>query len=251
MIIRPGITSFFASVAITVVIGACSTMKSIFSPGNSQQTYTPPIQNPFADYYSNPRLDKNQAMILRTKKGDRAVEVELPKTSQEMTDFVIPVSPAFKESNRAPAGDASGTNLDDTYKDRSPTMTDREITGGFPQGMAEDDGKRREIEQGLGLVPSDGGTPDNPRSYLAAIDHVKQLYKYGRYEAALIETDEMIKEYQTDPKLYEMRGTLLDRLGKTDLAIKSWNQSLRFNPSNAALKKFVERRQQHRSTATQ
>ena len=62
--------------------------------------------------------------------------------------------------------------------------------------------------------------------------------------------DDVLKLYQTDPKLYEMRGTLLDRLGKADLAFKSWNQALRFDPANQVLRRFVERKQAGRALAS-
>lgn len=53
----------------------------------------------------------------------------------------------------------------------------------------------------------------------------------------------MIKIFPTDAKLYEMRGTLLDRLERKELALRSWNQALRFDPSNQRLRKFLERKQ--------
>jgi len=71
---------------------------------------------------------------------------------------------------------------------------------------------------------------------------VKQLYRVARYEAALLEVDELLVVYPTDSKIHEMRGTLLDRLGRTDLAIRSWNQAIRLNPGNESLRRFVERR---------
>ena len=40
-----------------------------------------------------------------------------------------------------------------------------------------------------------------------------------------------------------MRGTSLDRLGKTELALKSWRQALHLNENNTSLKKFIQHRQ--------
>jgi tetratricopeptide (TPR) repeat protein len=232
----------------------CASMRSFFALNNASQAPSAPIHNPFGDNYAG-KNDSSQNLILRTKKGDRSVEIELPKSSQEMTDFTIPISPAFRDTGgRSPAGDGgdgnSGNSYDDSYKTKPPTMADREITRSFPQGNAKDDGQRRDIEQGLGLMPAEDSTPQADSSYLAALDHVKSMYKVGRYEAALVENDGMIRSYPTDPKLYQMRGTLLDRLGQTDLALKSWNQSLRFDPKNSPLRKFVERREQKRSLAS-
>jgi len=253
--------------AAIVLLGhsGCSTTKDVLAIRSSDADARP-IQNPFGDFYENEKNDPNQSMILRTKKGDRSVEIELPRSDQNMTDFVIPVSPSFKDSGRSIASSGGGGNTDNTnamqfdsasasgqtddFKARPPTPTDREIERTFPQSKPEDEDKRHDIETGLGLVPAQDQTPQQDMSYLASSDHIKQLYKFGRFEAAVLATDDLIRSYPTDPKLYEMRGTLLDRLGKPDLALKSWNQALRFEPTNAALRKFVERRAQRRSIAS-
>lgn len=241
-----------SAVATVATVAGCSTAKSILAIEN-KDTGSKPISNPFGDYYLHAKNEPQPNIILRTKKGDRSVEVELPGAGNENTDFTIPVSPHFKEDRgRSPASEGSGSSgaLDEAYKDQIPTPTDREITANMPAGTKEDESRRREIETGLGLVPSDDNAPERDKSYLGAVDHVKQLFKFGRYEASLIELDGLLRLYQTDARLYEMRGTLLDRLGKTDLAIKSWTQALRFDPNNQGLRKFVERRQQKRSVAS-
>ena len=208
-----------------------------------------PISNPFGGYRSNGKGDSTP-LILRSKKGDRSVEVEVPGNSSELSEFVLPMGNAFKDSaGRDPASagvfsnEGNNSNTDETYKTRTASPTDREITGSFSHGSPEDEGKKREIEQSLNLIPSeDNSSTEGTPSYLAAIDHVKQLYRTNRFEAALIETDDMLKLYQTDPRLYEMRGTLLDRLGRREFALKSWSQALKLNPKNAALKKFIDRK---------
>jgi hypothetical protein len=226
----------------------CSSMRNVLGLNNGNRVN--PIANPFFDYRPGGK-DAAQTMILRTKKGDRSVELEMPGDSQRLSDFVLPVSPAFKSgergSNNSGSGEAGG--MDDSYKGRTPSMTDHEIIRGLPQGLAQDETKRHEIESGLNLTPSeDDVLAESAPSYLASLDHVKQLYRSARFEAALLEIDEMLRLYQTDPKLHEMRGTLLDRLGRRELALKSWNQALRFDPANESLKRFVERKQ-IRSTA--
>jgi tetratricopeptide (TPR) repeat protein len=205
-----------------------------------------PIANPFAEYSTS--KDASQTMILRTKKGDRSVELEIPGDPQHLSDFVLPVSPAFKNMDRNPAAASGDANTsiesDESYKTKTPSFSDREITRSFPQGLAEDENKRREIEQSLNLTQSEDDTlSESTPSYLASVDHIKQLYRAQRYEAGLLTIDELIRVYPTDPKLHEMRGTLLDRLGRRELALRSWNQALRFNPSNLSLKKFIERKQ--------
>jgi len=223
----------------------CATMKSVFAV-DPNAAKPKPISNPFAGYSREQHDPQN--VVLRTKKGDRAIEVELPASDAGMSDFVIPVSPAFKDQiSRDPASVGEPT-IDESAKDRSPTLSDHEITKSFPQGLPEDQAKRHEIEQSMGLVPLEDSAPQASKSYLASVDHIKQLYKGARYEAALLEVDDLLRVYSTDPKLYQMRGTLLDRLGRLELAVQAWNQALRFDPSNQSLKRFVERKQQKAST---
>ena len=171
----------------------------------------------------------------------------VPRAAGDMTDVTVPVAPAFADGNRAPA---SESEIDDTYRDRKPSIADREIASTLPTTLSENEAARADIENQMNLT-SAGEPPRRDRSYLAAVDRIKQLFRKGRFEAALLETDELLKDYQTDPKLYEMRGTLLDRLGKTELAIKSWRQALRFNPRNESLRRFVERREKTRGLASQ
>ena len=257
-----------AALLLVSLAGSCASMKSCFG-ANTNEDLRKPIHNPFGDYYTSPRSDPNQMITLRTKKGDRSIEVELPGRAAEMSDFEIPVAPAFREPGGAKTrniasisggegvstdnGDSAqqGAALtDDRYMEKAISPADREILNSLPTARPQDEAKRRDIEQGLGLMPSDDQEPPaGAKSYLAALDHIKQLYRSGRYEAGLLETDDTIRLYPTDPKLHSMRGTLLDRLGKEDLALKSWNQAVRFDPSNQNLRRFVERKQQKRSVA--
>lgn len=252
------ITSSALLLTALVGVSGCAAMKNFFG-ANTDADRRKPISNPFGEYYSSPKSDPNQRVTLRTKKGERSVEVELPGSAAEMTDFVIPVSPAFKDSvsgrGLASADGTEGANssagaVDDHYMEKNQSQADREILASLPGLKGQDENKRREIENGLGLMPSeDGEIASGSKSYLAQLDHIKQLYRGGRYEAALLEADDSIRVYPTDPRLHQMRGTLLDRLGKTDLALRSWTQALRFDPSNETLRKFVERKQQKRSIA--
>ncbi|MBY0471169.1 hypothetical protein K2X30_08385 [bacterium] len=231
---------------------SCSTFKSAFAL-NQETGRTGPILNPF-ESYSAQEDPRKENIILRTKKGDRAVEVEIPGAAANMTDFVVPVSPAFTADNgRAPAsyggGDAMG--VDESYRDRKAGMSDKEITHHFPQGPAENREMRDDVEGTLGVQASEESLRDQDQSYLASVDRVKQLYKYSRYEAALLETDDLLRKFPTDPKLYAMRGTLLERIGQHDLAMKSWAQALKMNPANQSLKKFLDRKQQVRGVAGQ
>lgn len=243
---------YFNWISIVVVgsigMSGCASLRSFFA--TDYEVARKPIANPFTDY--DPKYAKLDSVILRTKKGDRAVEIELPGKFGETTDLVVPMSPAFAERGRGIAS-VSGeeVEMDQTYKQKPPSFSDREIVSQLPKSSL-DEKTRFEVEGGLGLTTSEDSTPDATNySYLAAMDHIKALYKTGRYEAALLETDEMIRAYPTDSKLYSMRGTLFERLGKMDLAFRSWNQALRLDPQNLSLKRYVDRKQEKRSVASQ
>lgn len=219
-----------------ILVASVSGCASLSNKEESAQ----PIENPFGDFYHASRAAKSP-MIFRTKKGDRSVEIEIPESNKEITDLIMPMSPDFKELNGGGRNPASTGQFDSTYDDRKPTIADREIEQTFPRGNPSDEWKRREIENGLGLAAVMDETPESDGSYLAKIDKVKQLFNMGRFEAALLEVDPLIRQYPTNPKLYEMRGTVLQKLGYQDLAIKAWGQALEFNPGNEGLRKFVER----------
>ena len=237
-------------VLATLCGSGCASMKKVFAVETSASGQSP-INNPFNDYAQGSSDKEN--IILRTKKGDRSIEIEIPGNNAAMTDFVIPVNPAFKDTDPRrglASGGSSDPESDQSYRDKKPSITDREITAQFPSTVPGQEGELREVETGLGLNETDDVAPAADRSYLAALDHVKQLYKGGRYESGLLELDEMLRAYPTDTKLYQMRGTLLDRVGRSDMALKSWSQALRLDPANQALRRFIERKQKARDLAS-
>jgi len=197
-----------------------------------------PIEDPFGNFY--PDVDKSQSnLVLRTKRGNQSLEVELPRETS--TNLVMPITPQFRGDE--PQGFAGPGGIDSRYDNRRPIMTDREIASSFPQAISGSEAERAAIEEGLGVAPSLEDQPDNDLSYLAKVDRAKQLYRKGRFEAALLEVDNLIRSYPTSPRLYEMKGTLLDRMGFGDLAIQAWRQSLRLNPRNPTLLRHVKRRE--------
>lgn len=238
-------------VCTTLALLSCITQVRCASLGSALGINTKPtssrIASPFSDYGPGSKSETAQNMILRTKKGDRTLELEIPGDTHSLGEFVLPLSPAFQGSDRGPASagnrptDATGM-LDESYKNRAPSFSDRELLHTRSQGVPADEQRRNEIEESLSLAPSEDSTPTASSSYLGGIDHIKQLFRLARFEVALVEADEMIREYPTDATLYEMRGTLLDRLGRRELALQSWNQSLRFNPKNAGLRRFIDRK---------
>jgi tetratricopeptide (TPR) repeat protein len=234
-------SKFNLAITCLVLISACASAK--YSGSGIAQSENGNIENPFGSFAQSP-VDPSKNITFRSKRGDKQMEVEIPQ--DQSAEFQVPMNPqlANAQSDRSPAQSSEG--VDYQYVRQKATVADREIASTFTN---HDDpianAKRREIESGLGLQPSDE-LPNMDESYLAKVDVVKQLFHSGRHEAALIEIDALIKQYPTNGKLYEMRGTVLDRLGYSDLALKSWKQALEFEPSKMALKKIIDRREMKR-----
>lgn len=227
-----------ASFIVLALPTSCAGVKS-FMAIEGQEDRGKPIANPFGTLYPQPNFENSAPVVVRTKKGDRAVELEIPARDSEVSEWVVPVAP----QGRAPAAAESGpeSRVQD-YGTRKPSSVDREIQRQMPQSPAEDIAVRRDLETDMGLQAVEEDLPRGDRSYLGALDRIKNLFRERRHEAALLEVEEMMREHPTDPKLHAMRGTLLDRLGYADLARQSWNQALKLEPSNEPLRRFLERK---------
>lgn len=220
---------------IGVSLFSCS---SVFKSSNEE--LPKPISNPFGDVTESQRQSKGIVFRGKSSNGN-SVEVEVPQSDRKITDMVIPMNGQYSGGGRMPASENQNDYY--SYKDQTPTETDREIASVMPKNNVEDSWQRNQIEKDLGLTTSANSDPYREKSYLAGLDQIKNHYRKGRFEAGLIETDKLIRVYPTDPKLLSMKGTLLDRLGYHDLALKAWDESLKLNPNNLSLKKFVERKQ--------
>jgi hypothetical protein len=199
-----------------------------------------PIENPFGAMYEAPASGtspsaKRDSLVVRTRKGERSMEFEIPSGGAGQGDFEIPAEADSGDSRmggRAPASEG--------YASRQPSVADKEILWKIPEAPAEQAAARREIESELGVREMASKDSGPSRSYLGRLDQVKQLYRQSRFEASLLEVEEMLQDYPMDARLHEMRGTLLDRLGHDDLAVQSWKQALEIQPSNEPLRRYLE-----------
>jgi hypothetical protein len=230
--------AFALTLIALAAVPACSTMGTVFAT-NEKKT-DGPITNPFEGF--KPATSAESGTVFRTRKGDQSFEVAFPDTDSKLDEVSMPT--------RSAANDET-VRGEDPYKDRKPTIADREIAESFPKTGGEFEGDRTDIEQTLGVMPSADMTPHADRSYLAGLDRIKRMYREGRYEASLLDVENLLVDFPTAPKLYEMRGTLLDRLGRSELAIRSWQQALRLEPKNASLKKYLDRKRATRGLASE
>jgi hypothetical protein len=244
--------SFFKNLSYCVLVIALQACVSAETHSNETPDDQTPIENPFGNYTQSQASESSHNITLRSKRGDQTVEVDLPQS--DASDLSVPMNQKF--SNHASGvdaaiGETAENGVDYQYMKTKPTSADREIASTF---TSPDDGvsdaKKQEIESYLGLQASDEPI-DMDESFLAKLDVVKQLFRNARFEAALIEIDHLVKLYPTSGRLFEMRGTLLDRLGYGKLAVKSWKQALEFEPRNLGLKKMIEKREAQRNVASE
>ncbi len=109
--------TFFALAVAT--LSACSSTKGgVFSSGDERAK---PIKNPFSDYFIGAKGETSQPLILRTKKGDRSVELEIPGDTNRLSDFVLPMSPAFKDGDKGQhvTGTDDTLAIDERYQSRA------------------------------------------------------------------------------------------------------------------------------------
>jgi tetratricopeptide (TPR) repeat protein len=69
-------------------------------------------------------------------------------------------------------------------------------------------------------------------SYLLGIEEVRNLYRRGNYEVAMVRLKKLEEAYPGDVKLLTMKGTLWVKLGRDSLARKAWEQVLQIDPEN-------------------
>ena len=69
-------------------------------------------------------------------------------------------------------------------------------------------------------------------SYLLGIEEVRNLYRRGNYELAMVRLKKLEEAYPGDVKLLTMKGTLWVQLGRDALARKAWEQVLQIDPEN-------------------
>src|SRR5687768_14511131 len=124
-----------------VILSGCAGMKKIMGHDTDSMRSTP-IVNPFGAVGTGSG-GENKNVVLRTRKGDRSIEIELPSGDQSLSEFVIPVSPAFEKGGRNPAA-VGESGIDESYAARKSSYSDREITRTFPQGTPENVGMKRE-----------------------------------------------------------------------------------------------------------
>jgi tetratricopeptide (TPR) repeat protein len=86
----------------------------------------------------------------------------------------------------------------------------------------------------LGKDPKDQ-KPLPPRSFLTGMAKIGEMYSSHRYELALIEAVDLSQQYPKEPRIEAMKGSLYQKLGKTELAREAWKKALELDPSDVVV----------------
>jgi tetratricopeptide (TPR) repeat protein len=73
------------------------------------------------------------------------------------------------------------------------------------------------------------------KSYLGAMARIAEMYAAHRYELALIEVVDLEQQYPKEARVEAMKGSLYQKLGKTQLAREAWKKALELDPSDAVV----------------
>ena len=120
----------------------------------------------------------------------------------------------------------------------------RNQVGGLEPG-AELDEKGAEAKAAKGGVDPWAGKEDKPapsrRSYFMGLEKVKQLYRAGKYELAIVFLKKLEEDYPNDVQIMSMMGTLWLKVGQPELARESWEKVLAIEPQNRAVIEALKR----------
>ena len=92
----------------------------------------------------------------------------------------------------------------------APTLADQELLGKDPKGAP-------------------------PKSYLTALAKIAEMYSSHRYELALIAAVDLGQQYPKEARVEAMKGSLYQKLGKTELARESWKKALELDPTDVTV----------------
>jgi hypothetical protein len=92
----------------------------------------------------------------------------------------------------------------------APTAADQELMGKDPKGAP-------------------------PKSYLSTLAKIAEMYASHRYELALIEAVDLGQQYPKEARVEAMKGSLFQKLGKTELARNAWKKALELDPTDVTV----------------
>jgi hypothetical protein len=144
---------------------------------------------------------QKEKFVIRSIEGNREYVLEIPGAGEDY-EIEIPLSSLKGGTEASKAPDASAAR-----------STDQELAG--------------DAEVAAGDKP--------PPSYTIKINEIKDLYRKGSHELALIQVNELLAFYPSQGDLYLMKSTLLEKMAKWELAERSLLRAQELLPGNQAI----------------
>lgn len=212
----------------------------------------------------------DDSYVIRMSNGEQTWEVEFPSTASGY-EMHIPLS---EKRARGPADQLQWSSENLTEADRelleqmrreNPQMRDEGVFVGG-ESASDPSGQQKKGDQGEDAATSDnkqeGESDAKPKaqkrpsqqgeqsgqkaskykpSYLLGIQEVRNLYRRGNYELAMVRLKKLEEAYPGDVKLLTMKGTLWMNLDRPSLARKAWEQVLQIDPDNRQVIEALQR----------
>jgi hypothetical protein len=129
------------------------------------------------------------------------------------------------------------------------TAADKEIVGQreFDERARGDDAEEAQAQgeggaaPGAAPKPRPAAAPSPKSSYLLTLAKVKELYRTRNYEVALVELVALEHDYPNDERIFSMKGSLYEKVGRKQLAREAWEAALAINPYNLQVAEALQR----------
>jgi hypothetical protein len=160
--------------------------------------------------------------VVRMTDGQREWQVEFPDAVYG-SEVRVPLGPGGKTATRA---DRIGI-----------TAADRELQSGH-DGEPASDGAREAVAppptSKSARDPHDksGKLAKSKASYLLSVARIRELYDARNFEVALVQLVDLERDYPSDEKLLEMKGSIYRKMGKARFAREAWERVLALDPDN-------------------
>ncbi len=223
------ISIILATTALIFVIGSCSSRPTTYEEMVMDGTISYPFNEPTQHIGGNGPAEK---FVIKSVVGDREYIVEIPDAAKDY-DVQIPLA-SFEDPN------SIGAKLSGTPKGvNNPQLTDREIVAEMPRLDKKHPSDTALLDRAFGTGPRDG--PKQAPSYTLGLAKINSLYKDKQFELALIEINNLLTFFPTSVQLLKMKGTVHVKMQDLILAERSWSKALELTPSDALLKRGLER----------
>lgn len=130
---------------------------------------------------------------------------------------------------------------------------DRNQLGNLDPGAELDDQGNDKPNTNKGVDPwagkEDKQAPSR-RSYFLGLEKVKQLYRAGKYELAIVFLKKLEQDYPNDVQIMSMMGTLWSKVGQEELAREYWEKVLAIEPQNRPVLEALKRLNARQGAAT-